>query len=405
MSASELPQGRILVASSGKEDARLIASLLQDDFRHVRTSFDPRDAVKDFEDYRPQLLVLGFRTVADAERYYLSLYRLSSETPAVPHRTLLLCDRAEAARVFELCQQHQFDDYAIFWPSSYDPYRLRMGALSALRAMARDVLATTQELAMHGSAMADLSVGVEQQLARGSDHAERLASMIKRAEHEATASIEELSGRFEGGSYSELVEVRDKDALRTELKRFGTEKVEPPFASLRDALQPIRQWVAGLERELRPSLQSAKAIAEIAQRLAPLLLIVDDDVFQHRMIEHQLRGTGFQFAFATNGAGAMAAIRNRQPDLVLLDFYLPDMSGVEFLKKLRTADSARGVPVIMMSGTTTRDVVVESRLAGAVEVMAKPLERSRLIPSIERHLTDARPTAEGLRPTWPRPDA
>ena len=386
MSPGDIPQGCILVASSAKEEARLIASLLREDFSQVRISTDERAAAEDFDAHRPQLLVLAFRTVAEAERYYLGLYRLSDQIHAVPHRTLILCDRSETPRVFELCQRQQFDDYVIFWPLSHDPYRLRMAASHALRAVQNSVDPTAQQFAAHARQMGVLKGEVEQQLAQGSQQARQVAAMLRHAEHGIHASVRELSSRFESGAYAAFVDVKDKHALRGELSRFGEQEVRAPLAQLGKALQPVQEWVVRFGDRVGPSLQSVQALADMAARLAPKVLLVDDDVFQHKLVEQQLHGFRFQLMRATNASTALSLIRSRRPDVVILDFNLPDMSGAELLKKLKSADETRDIPVIMITGATTKDVVVECHRAGAVEVIAKPIEPSRLLPSIERSL-------------------
>lgn len=392
MGSSEFPDGRILVASAAVEDARLIASLLQEDFSQVRISTDDKLAVADLEAYRPDLLVLAFRTLSEAERYYLGLYRRSEQIHAIPHKTLVLGDRAESFRVFELCRKQHFDDYVMFWPVNHDTYRLRMAAAQALRADRERDTPSARQFASHARRIAALKGVMERQLAEGNEQMHRMAASIRQAEHQVEASIQNFARRFEDGTYSELVDVKDGPRFQGELRRFGMDGVQAPLASMEQALQPVHEWMAGLGDEVGPSLRTAQALAAMAERVAPLVLVVDDDLFQHTMLKRQLDTANVELMFASNATGALSLMRTRRPDLVLLDVNLPDMSGVELLQRLKTASRTRHVPVIMITGTTTRDVVVDSRRAGAVDVMAKPLCPERLISGIERHLSTAAET-------------
>ena len=387
MSGGEVPAGCSLVASGATEDARLVASLLREDFPQVRTSTNDKKFVADFDSYCPRVLVLAFRTLADAERYYLGLYRLSEHIHATSHRTVILCDHADAFRVFDQCRKQHFDEYVLFWPVSHDPYRLRMAAMRALHE--GDEAPTAQQFASHARRMARLKGQFEQQLADGARQIESIAASIELAERHVDSSMHDLSRRFEDGTYSALVEMKDGKGLRDELQRFRADELQAPLDSMVRALGPVRQWMAQIGTRVEPSLRSAQALATMAARVKPLILVVDDDPLQHRLLQHQLASPQLDVAFASNATGALSLLRARRPDLILLDFNLPDSSGAELLHRLKAADRTRHIPVIMISGTTTKDVVVESHRAGAVEVIAKPLDPSRLFASIERHLMAA----------------
>lgn len=67
---------RILLATDNVDDAQQILRQLKSDFEHVRSSTNPALTVHDFEDYRPDVLVLAFDSLDKAQRYYLGLYRL-----------------------------------------------------------------------------------------------------------------------------------------------------------------------------------------------------------------------------------------------------------------------------------------------------------------------------------------
>jgi hypothetical protein len=67
----------VLIASDALGDANLVKELLDDDFPNIAISTDPNLAIRDFIDHTPRLLVLAFKSIAQAEDYYLGLYRNS----------------------------------------------------------------------------------------------------------------------------------------------------------------------------------------------------------------------------------------------------------------------------------------------------------------------------------------
>ena len=77
---------RILVASDVKGDAELVCQLPREEFGNVMGSTHAQRVVHDFEQHRPEVLVLAFNSLEKAERYYLGLYRLSTLAHGMVHR-------------------------------------------------------------------------------------------------------------------------------------------------------------------------------------------------------------------------------------------------------------------------------------------------------------------------------
>jgi CheY-like chemotaxis protein len=149
---------RILVATDNADDAHQIVRQLQGVFDNVRTSTVAALAVADFEECRPDVLVLGFDTLEKSQGYYLGLYRLGSDAMQAPHCTVILCSKDEVRAAFDLCRKDFFYDYVLYWPQSYDGSRLAMSVWNAARQMmaARDKLPGRSELIDHAKHLAEL---------------------------------------------------------------------------------------------------------------------------------------------------------------------------------------------------------------------------------------------------------
>ena len=129
----------LLVATDNVTDAALVKNLLEKELAKVAklvVSTNPDAAAMDFERLRPDVLVLAFDNLEKAERYYLGLYRLCPMVQQHIHRTVILCNKDEVKRVYELCMKNYFDDYVLFWPMTYDMSRLAMAVHHALRELA-----------------------------------------------------------------------------------------------------------------------------------------------------------------------------------------------------------------------------------------------------------------------------
>jgi CheY-like chemotaxis protein len=389
-------ESRILVASTSGADARLVVDALQEDFAYVKLSTGPERAAADFERHQPHLLVLAFKHIGDAERYYLGLYRLSEKIHVTPHRTLILCALSEASQAFDLCRRRYFDDYVVFWPATYDPYRVRMAAALAVRAVNDSASSDSHahQYAAHARRIGDLSALLERNLAHGGEHVATMMASVRNMEAGIEMSVEDLSRRFADGSYAELVEVKDPGGLQDELRRHRQQELGASFAQMEANIAPMQQWMHDLKTQLEPSIRAAQALGALAGQSKPLVLIVDDDQFMHSLLRHQLASAGLELLFASNGTGALSIIRGRRPDLILLDFNLPDMSGIDVIRRLKLAERTADIPVIVITGETTHGVVVESHRAGAADIMAKPLDTARLVAGIHKQLFAVEPPAE-----------
>jgi len=72
-------------------------------------------------------------------------------------------------------------------------------------------------------------------------------------------------------------------------------------------------------------------------------------------------------------------------DLILLDFKLPDLNGIEVTRRLKGEPRLAGIPVIMITGNSDRDLVLESRRKGVADFIVKPVERSVVLEKLRRH--------------------
>ncbi|MCL7462645.1 response regulator [Pseudomonas sp. NW5] len=123
----------ILVVTDDQADAVIVQNQLRPEFNRVLLALDSERQVANFDQHLPQVLVLAFKDLDSAEQFYLKLYRQSREIHQHPHRTIVLCSKDEVQDAYERCSKGVFDDYVLFWPMAYDPMRLCMSTLTAVR--------------------------------------------------------------------------------------------------------------------------------------------------------------------------------------------------------------------------------------------------------------------------------
>jgi PleD family two-component response regulator len=292
------PAASILIASDAQANATMVCELLSQEFNGVRASWIPEAAVAEFDASPPQVLVVAFEELQNAELYYLSLFRLSQTIRRQPHRTIVLCHKDDVRRAFELCRSGHFDDYILFWPMSYDGYRLPMAVYNALR-----------HLAAAQGALKDLREVVDD------------------------GKVADLQHR---------VDERSADAAQ------AVDALEAP---------PLRR-----------------------------VLVVEDDPFQRKVLDKYLGAEGYEVMLAADSSEAFAMAMANPPELILMDIMLPNVDGVEATRRMRAHPDLAKIPIVMLTGKSGRETVVESRRAGATDFLVKPVDRKVLIAKVREML-------------------
>ena len=115
------------------------------------------------------------------------------------------------------------------------------------------------------------------------------------------------------------------------------------------------------------------------------VMICDDAAFMRMMIKDILTKNGYNVAGeAENGAKAVEKYAELKPDLVLMDITMPEMDGIEALKKIKASDPSASV--IMCSAMGQQAMVIESIQSGAKDFIVKPFQADRVIESIRKVL-------------------
>ena len=125
------------------------------------------------------------------------------------------------------------------------------------------------------------------------------------------------------------------------------------------------------------------------------ILVVDDEPDIRQLVSDILEDENYSVTTAEDAAAARAALRDRRPDLILLDIWMPDLDGISLLKEW-AAGSGPACPVIMMSGHGTVETAVEATRLGAYDFLEKPLSLAKLLLTVERALEADRLAQENV---------
>lgn len=113
------------------------------------------------------------------------------------------------------------------------------------------------------------------------------------------------------------------------------------------------------------------------------ILVVDDEVHIVHVVTIKLRNNGYEVVTADNGADAYEAACQEQPDVIITDYQMPVMTGLELIKKLRNNEKTAAIPVIML---TARNFALEEEEQESLQIagcLSKPFSPRELLGYVE----------------------
>ncbi|WP_438464173.1 response regulator [Marinomonas sp. PE14-40] len=116
------------------------------------------------------------------------------------------------------------------------------------------------------------------------------------------------------------------------------------------------------------------------------ILIVDDEPNNLQLLRQILKGK-FQLIFANCGLKALSAVQEHQPDLILLDIMMPDLSGYEVCEKLKSNPVTKDIPVIFVTAMSDVDDETKGFDVGAVDYIQKPISGAIVLRRVQTHLS------------------
>ncbi len=127
----------------------------------------------------------------------------------------------------------------------------------------------------------------------------------------------------------------------------------------------------------------------------PSVLVVEDEPAQREVLAYNLEAQGFRVAQADNGEEALLMVAEDVPDLIVLDWMLPNVSGIEVCRRLKSRSETKGVPIIMLSARSEEVDLVRGLETGADDYVVKPYSVAELMARVRTQLRRTRPASQG----------
>ena len=118
------------------------------------------------------------------------------------------------------------------------------------------------------------------------------------------------------------------------------------------------------------------------------ILIVDDEKKIRDLVAFRLEFKGYQIADAGNGTEALEQVEKFNPDLIILDIMMPDMTGYEVCERVKSNEATKGIKIILLSAKGRKQDEEEGYRVGADAYMTKPFRANMLLSKIEELLNE-----------------
>ncbi|PJE25776.1 two-component system, OmpR family, phosphate regulon response regulator PhoB [Pseudooceanicola antarcticus] len=129
----------------------------------------------------------------------------------------------------------------------------------------------------------------------------------------------------------------------------------------------------------------------------PTVLVVEDEPAQREVLAYNLEAEGFRVSRAENGEEAILLVDEIAPDIIVLDWMLPNLSGIEVCRQLKMRSETRAVPIIMLSARSEEVDRVRGLETGADDYVVKPYSVIELMARVRAQLRRTRPASMGER--------
>ena len=131
--------------------------------------------------------------------------------------------------------------------------------------------------------------------------------------------------------------------------------------------------------------------------IRPTVLLVEDEPAQRELLAYNLKAEGFDVITADNGEDGLILVDENDPDLIVLDWMMPQLSGIEVCRRLKSNSKTRQTPVIMLSARAEEVDRVRGLETGADDYVVKPYSVIELMARVKAHLRRIRAAAVGDR--------
>jgi len=378
----------LLIVSDNKDDLDEIEQQISLDYALYHTALDDDTAIELFEKHQPQVLLVSYDKLEQAELFYLTLFRSSEKVHVTPHQVILVCKAPEANVAYSICARGIFDDYVVYKPP-YDINRLRLSIQQAIERMKlmAEAGGTFSQVAPFGKVADKLHKSIGQSINQGNRAIQDSTEAYEELSATIGTQLDTLRQRLASNDLQGIVDIRDSERLKKQFIQFEQESIKPELKRAHTKLDhTLEDWVTHMQSDYNKYAEPVQAFDDLISSIPQNILVADDDEMYLNILQTVLEAEDYRVTKANDGAQALTLMARTRPDLILLDLNMPGMGGIEVIKKAKLHEPLKNIPIIMLTGNSQKQVVQEAITAGAIDFIVKPADRVKLLEKVAAHI-------------------
>ena len=374
----------ILIVTDKAEESLTLRELLTADMGQFWCVETETDGIRLFMQKRPTLLILSYREITSAERFFLTLHRQCPNIHTMRYQCLVFCTNKDAEEAFRLCREGVIDDYVVNRPL-FDPFRLRLSihqalALSALKQASNEL---RKNLADTGGGLHHLNEHMGKSLSTGREMQQESLRAFNAFTSRMSDDMAQFEASFlESGRDNALI---DRATLQQKLNKLPRNYLEMEKLHIEKKMRDAEAIINKADADFQQQVGALCNMEFPAAR--PEILVVDDEDMYRELIVDVLEDFDFRATGKESGEAALNLMKTSHPDAILLDYQMPGLNGLETLRRIKADPRLRDVPVIMLTGASDKTLVQECIRSGAVDFIVKPGDRDTILAKINACLS------------------
>jgi len=221
-----------------------------------------------------------------------------------------------------------------------------------------------------------LSFYRDQELPELRDKLEHLLLSLSRKYDETPLTLKDVKS-LQDPVYKFWEQQRCGESLQTCITERCREKHPHCFA------KKMKQQIRRLQELIAPYIENSQLSKPEGPRRKARILVIDDDVFQIKLLKYKLVKDDYQVATALNGLDGLKLLEKEKFDLIVCDLMMPGMDGFLFLQKVRENEKTRDIPFIFLTAMKNEQNIVKGLELGADDYLTKPFSPSELSTRIK----------------------
>ena len=342
------------------------------------------EALSLYESSNPEVIIFSHSTVEESKSIYFEILKKTNISATKQHEAILMCKQNNLQHAYDLCKQNMFYDYLINEPDN-DLIHINIIIRKIITSFSDEGMSIkAREFARETRGLDELNADI-QNLINKEDKVKEITDktmheLSERMKNDVALMSERIKKKVYGVKENdELIGIIDK-----EVKEFSSNELEKDIDSSQSQIDKIvSRWGGELRQVQSKHSPKISKISNLSSSIKKMILVVEDNEVYGEMISDIIVGTGkYDSKIKTSVHHGLTSMVCDRPDMVFLDYELPDATAADFLDKVSQISTIQDIPVVMLTSHTSKDIVNTVLTQGAVDFIVKPASKKIIIEKL-----------------------